>query len=296
MLKTQITGAKYLSPQTNQMTNLNIAVPADSKDTEFGTSDILLAKDTFKAIEGDVTNAAINAAKNESNTAVDKLKQPQLTELLTDFRYDEGYTGKQFDVDFDTSSILVSIYPECQLSSDEFVDVANLGCGDYMYRDITVSVKLRKDDHNRLIIKIYYSYNEALGYCIYEQKRDDGINILISKGGIFHMDSYFSSGKLPFHFSDSFDGHTFYLTTYPNVGYNVGKITYGISIYPSQIHGIKDNAENKFIFMDELPLYIHNSFNPNVIYLVKKENSTDPNVHYDKYIWIPTDRAFEKIG
>lgn len=113
MLKTQITGAKYLSPQTNQMTNLNIAVPADSKDTEFGTSDILLAKDTFKAIEGDVTNAAINAAKNESNTAVDKLKQPQLTELLTDFRYDEGYTGKQFDVDFDTSSILVSIYPEC---------------------------------------------------------------------------------------------------------------------------------------------------------------------------------------
>lgn len=45
MLKTQITGAKYLSPQTNQMTNLNIAVPADSKDTEFGTSDIMLAKD-----------------------------------------------------------------------------------------------------------------------------------------------------------------------------------------------------------------------------------------------------------
>ncbi len=51
MLKTQITGAKYLSPQTNQMTNLNIAVPADSKDTEFGTSDIMLAKDTVKLIE-----------------------------------------------------------------------------------------------------------------------------------------------------------------------------------------------------------------------------------------------------
>ena len=51
MLKTQITGAKYLSPQTNQMTNLNIAVPADSKDTEFGTLDIMLAKDTVKLIE-----------------------------------------------------------------------------------------------------------------------------------------------------------------------------------------------------------------------------------------------------
>lgn len=44
MLKTQITGAKYLSPQTNQMTNLNIAIPADSKDIEFSTSDILLTK------------------------------------------------------------------------------------------------------------------------------------------------------------------------------------------------------------------------------------------------------------
>ena len=33
------------------MTNLNIAVPADSKDIEFGTSDILLAKDTVKLIE-----------------------------------------------------------------------------------------------------------------------------------------------------------------------------------------------------------------------------------------------------
>lgn len=56
MLKTQITGAKYLSPQTNQMTNLNIAVPADSKDIEFGTSDILLAKDTVKLIEDKTKN------------------------------------------------------------------------------------------------------------------------------------------------------------------------------------------------------------------------------------------------
>ena len=58
MLKTQITGAKYLSPQTNQMTNLNIAVPADSKDTEFGTSDILLAKDVvayLNALDSDIS-------------------------------------------------------------------------------------------------------------------------------------------------------------------------------------------------------------------------------------------------
>ena len=296
MLKTQITGAKYLSPQTNQMTNLNIAVPADSKDTEFGTSDILLAKDTFKAIEGDVTNAAINAAKNESNTAVDKLKQQHVTHLLTNFRYDEDYNGQSFDVDFDTSNILVEIYPKCQLSSDEFVDVADLVGGDYMYKAITVSVKLHKDDPDTFIIKIRYSYNKSCGYCIETQSRHDSIDILISKGGIFHMNSYRSGGKLPFRFSDSYDGYVFYLTTYPNVEYNVDKITHGINIYPSQIHDINYNAENKFIFMDKLPSDTSNRFNPNAIYLVKKENSTDPNVHYDKYIWIPNDEAFEKIG
>ena len=296
MLKTQITGAKYLSPQTNQMTNLNIAVPADSKDTEFGTSDILLAKDTFKAIEGDVTNAAINAAKNESNTAVDKLKQPHVTHLLTNFRYDEDYNGKSFDVNFDTSNILVKIYPECQLSSDEFVDVAYLVGGDYMYEPITVSVKLHKDDPDVFIIKIRYSYNKSCGYCIETQDRHDSIDILISKGGIFHMNSYSSGGKLPFRFSDSYDGYAFYLATYPNIKYNVDKITYGINIYPLQIHDTNYNAENKFIFMDKLPSDTNKRFNPNAIYLVKKENSTDPNIHYDKYIWIPNDTAFEKIG
>lgn len=62
MLKTQITGAKYLSPQTNQMTNLNIAIPADSKDTEFGTSDILLAEDTV-ALVADAKNTAMEGKK-----------------------------------------------------------------------------------------------------------------------------------------------------------------------------------------------------------------------------------------
>lgn len=67
MLKTQITGAKYLSPQTNQMTNLNIAVPADSKDTEFGTSDILLAKDVMTYL-----NALDSDISKELTAAVEK--------------------------------------------------------------------------------------------------------------------------------------------------------------------------------------------------------------------------------
>lgn len=81
MLKTQITGAKYLSPQTNQMTNLNIAVQADSKDTEFGTSDILLAKDVVKlgenspqiqAIKENIDN--VNNTLNDVNSDMQELK------------------------------------------------------------------------------------------------------------------------------------------------------------------------------------------------------------------------------
>ncbi len=81
MLKTQITGAKYLSPQTNQMTNLNIAVPADNKDTEFGTSDILLAKDVVKlgenspqiqAIKENIDN--VNSTLNDVNSDMQELK------------------------------------------------------------------------------------------------------------------------------------------------------------------------------------------------------------------------------
>lgn len=71
MLKTQITGAKYLSPQTNQMTNLNIAVPADSKDTEFGTSDILLAKDTAALVD------------NAKHTVSDIVSNGEKTTILT---------------------------------------------------------------------------------------------------------------------------------------------------------------------------------------------------------------------
>lgn len=70
MLKTQITGAKYLSPQTNQMTNLNIAIPADSKDTEFGTSDILLAKDVVTYL-----NALDSDISKELDTQTDKINK-----------------------------------------------------------------------------------------------------------------------------------------------------------------------------------------------------------------------------
>ena len=89
MLKTQITGAKYLSPQTNQMTNLNIAVPADSKDTEFGTSDILLAKDVvayLNALDSDISNEldAQTDKINKINQSIKQLIDHNLIKIVTE--------------------------------------------------------------------------------------------------------------------------------------------------------------------------------------------------------------------
>ena len=62
MLRKKITGAKYFSDATKQMTNLNIATPIDKKDINFGSSDILLAKDI------------VELAGNASSEDIDKLK------------------------------------------------------------------------------------------------------------------------------------------------------------------------------------------------------------------------------
>lgn len=89
MLKTQITGAKYLSPQTNQMTNLNIAIPADSKDTKFGTSDILLAKDVvayLNALDSDMSKEldAQTDKINKINESIKQLVDHNLIKIVTE--------------------------------------------------------------------------------------------------------------------------------------------------------------------------------------------------------------------
>ena len=89
MLKTQITGAKYLSPQTNQMTNLNIAVPADSKDTEFGTSDILLAKDVvayLNTLDSDISKELATQTDKitKINEAIKQLVNHNLIKVVTE--------------------------------------------------------------------------------------------------------------------------------------------------------------------------------------------------------------------
>lgn len=102
MLRKKITGAKYFSDSTKQMTNLNIATPMDKKDTNFGSSDILLAKDVVKLANGtnsedidklkasitsineQITNDQKNITKNTNDISTLNSKFTGLFEVVTE--------------------------------------------------------------------------------------------------------------------------------------------------------------------------------------------------------------------
>lgn len=102
MLRKKITGAKYFSDATKQMTNLNIATPMDKKDTNFGSSDILLAKDIVKlansansedinklktsiaSINEQITNDQKNITKNTNDISTLNSKFTGLFEVVTE--------------------------------------------------------------------------------------------------------------------------------------------------------------------------------------------------------------------
>lgn len=101
MLRKKITGAKYFSDSTKQMTNLNTATPIDKKDTNFGSSDILLAKDVVKlansansedidklktsiaSINEQITNDQKNITKNTNDISTLNSKFTGLFEVVT---------------------------------------------------------------------------------------------------------------------------------------------------------------------------------------------------------------------
>lgn len=100
MLRKKITGAKYFSDATKQMTNLNIATPIDKKDINFGSSDILLAKDvveltsnthsedidklktSVESINEQITNDQKNIAKNTNDISTLNSKFTGLFEVV----------------------------------------------------------------------------------------------------------------------------------------------------------------------------------------------------------------------
>lgn len=100
MLRKKITGAKYFSDSTKQMTNLNIATPMNKKDINFGSSDILLAKDvveltsnthsedidklktSVESINEQITNDQKNIAKNTNDISTLNSKFTGLFEVV----------------------------------------------------------------------------------------------------------------------------------------------------------------------------------------------------------------------
>lgn len=122
MLRKKITGAKYFSDATKQMTNLNIATPIDKKDTNFGSSDILLAKDvveltsnthsedidklktSVESINEQITNDQKNIAKNTNDISILNSKFTGLFEVVTELPdINEAQLGKIYCIK-DTSS------------------------------------------------------------------------------------------------------------------------------------------------------------------------------------------------
>lgn len=122
MLRKKITGAKYFSDSTKQMTNLNIATPIDKKDTNFGSSDILLAKDVVKlansansedidklkasivSINEQITNDQKNITKNTNDISTLNSKFTGLFEVVTELPdINDAQLGKIYCIK-DTSS------------------------------------------------------------------------------------------------------------------------------------------------------------------------------------------------
>lgn len=74
MLRKSIAGAKYYSDELHQMTNLNIAKPADNNDINFGESDMLLAKDIIK-LTSNAGTGDIDEIKTQLDTLNKKVEQ-----------------------------------------------------------------------------------------------------------------------------------------------------------------------------------------------------------------------------
>ena len=335
MLKTQITGAKYLSPQTNQMTNLNIAVPADSKDTEFGTSDILLAKDTaalvadakHTALKGETTTILAPTYYSNYDDPFNKNINLDEGELHIKIQFDHinlrRYSGIKF---MNLGEISVGIYreydnPKIQIGSwktytlndqqlefivykDGHVDYIS---GDYQANVGNVDQQFKLEGFYAETNKISYTC-EVFQYNFLTMKMsrlDNDCGYVTSKDGNITASEITISGvqyNKPHNVITCIDENGIYATgitatseqlRLPDNTY-IKVINAGHSSEYKHISSVIDAYSNSiYKIVDELPNIGDNSRN---IYMVKKTDSTDSNVKYDKYIYISEDSAWEKIG
>lgn len=328
MLKTQITGAKYLSPQTNQMTNLNIAIPADSKDTEFGTSDILLAKDTA-ALVADAKRTILEGEKTillaptyiDSNIELNEEIDPGMGKIHIKMHFDLINIQKNAAVNImSIGEHNVSLFMHTSLGPSIFVDDDRVSIisvhdkqleitiyNDYMSfvsDDEYLSVSLQETPYEIML----YSSGDGTNQCSYTCEIFQNIPIM-NMSDIFNDEGYLRLTNGDLELSS--------VIKYPNLPTNAGfqEIMRFASDEDKVTTHIYANAsglvlpKNTYIHADEggqwslsAPIYkIVNSLptseiNSRNIYMIKKTDPTDSNVRYDKYIYIDEDSAWEKIG
>ena len=241
MLKTQITGAKYLSPQTNQMTNLNIAVPADSKDTEFGTSDILLAKDVvtyLNALDSDISNEldAQTDKINKINQSIKQLIDHNLIKIVTELPttdIDKNCIYLVPNKDGEGNNVFIEyIYVESKNTFEEVGRIqAKVDLSDYYTKEETdnqiqiaknSAINIHNEDNTKSIkldindTEIEDFYGSVVNVLLSDRDSNDTININASDGFRHRND----------------DGNESNL--YAN-GLDVISGLYGASIYANQI-------------------------------------------------------------
>lgn len=335
MLKTQITGAKYLSPQTNQMTNLNIAIPADSKDTEFGTSDILLAKDTatlvadakHTALKGETTTILAPTYYSNYDNPFNKNINLDEGELHIKIQFDHIHLSPYGQIilmnlgkisvgifrEYGKPKMLIGSYSTYKLNNQQFEFIVykdghvDYISGDYQANIGNVNQQFKLEGFYAEANKTSYTC-EVFQYNFLTMKTsrlDNDCGYITSEDGKITVSSITISG-----IQDNESRNVIYCTN------ENGNYVTGITAANNQlqlpgntyieIQNAGSNSEYKRIapvidaysnsiykIVDKLPHIGDNSRN---IYMVKKADSTDSNVKYDKYIYIDEDSAWEKIG
>lgn len=211
MLRKKITGAKYFSDATKQMTNLNIATPIDKKDINFSSSDILLAKDvveltsnthsedidklktSVESINEQITNDQKNIAKNTNDISTLNSKFTglfEVVEALPDIN--DAQSGKIYCIK-DTSS---------SEDDNKYIEWVKIKIADNTYKfekvgefsaepDLSGYAKLNSENTFRGINtfghvnigSIANNYNKGYLICYDEYKRSNH-NTYVTNGGL----------------------------------------------------------------------------------------------------------------
>ena len=325
------------------MTNLNIAVPADSKDTKFGTSDIMLAKDTAAliadakrtALEGEKTTLLaptyidsdikfekdINLDNGELHIKLnfDRIDIPDgvyidimsINEILVGLTFDswsqKPYITFRTSDDVDYEAAVFDKQCEIIVCNNMMMKYTSRNRTNTVYSNIDTRLfKLScindAPDKISYICEVFSAQfqttktSQLVNDCRYVAADEDGYlevdTVGASRFYINNLDSDDPSPCIVFggNIDISATDNEIYFPYNTYIRYSGDDTNY------NRVLSLSDIASYY-----TLPIYrIIKSLPPRgsgkIIYMIKKTNPTDPNVKYDKYIYIDEDSAWEKIG